>query len=169
MVKISSIFVAFLENMNFNVCNLWYRKRIKIHMLFHKDFANIVIPLSRIRHRCLLPAPDSGNSEIFLTWFDLLAIDLLISIFRKARVNFMINNGAESSLKMYLSFYEFLDAQDIFQNFMSGSSHIWSVMIGAKYWNCCGTMDVYLLFAILLGQIQSKLNYRLVTYKLTSA
>ena len=48
----------------------------------------------------------------------------------------MIKNGAETSLKMYHSFYEFLDAQDIFQTFMSGSSHILSVLIGVKYQNC---------------------------------
>ena len=58
---------------------------------------------------------------------------------------------------MYLSFYAFLDSQDSFQTFMSGSSHIQSVLIGVKYQNCCRTLDVYLLFAILLGQIQSKL------------
>ena len=47
---------------------------------------------------------------------------------------------------------------------MSGSSHIRSVLIGVEYRNCRRTLDVYLLFAILLGQIKSKLNYRLVTY-----
>ena len=40
---------------------------------------------------------------------------------------------------------------------MSGSSHIQSVLIGVEYRNCCPTLDVYLLFAILLGQTQSKL------------
>lgn len=49
---------------------------------------------------------------------------------------------------------------------MTGSSHIQSVLIGVEYRNCCRTLDVYLLFALLLGQIKSKLNYRLVTYKL---
>ena len=51
---------------------------------------------------------------------------------------------------------------------MSGSSHIQSVLIGVEYRNCRRTLNVYLLFAILLGQIKSKLNYRLVTYKLAS-
>jgi hypothetical protein len=51
---------------------------------------------------------------------------------------------------------------------MSGSSHIQSVLIGVKYRNCRRTLDVYLLFAILLGQIKLKLNYRLVTYKQAS-
>ena len=51
---------------------------------------------------------------------------------------------------------------------MSGSSHIQSVLIGVEYRNWRLTLDVYLLFAILIGQIQSKLNYRLVTYKLAS-
>ena len=51
---------------------------------------------------------------------------------------------------------------------MSGSSHIQSVLISVEYRNCRPTLDVYLLFAILLEQIQSKLNYRLVTYKLAS-
>ena len=49
---------------------------------------------------------------------------------------------------------------------MSGSSHIQSVLIGVQYQNCRPTLDVYLLFANLLGQIKSKLNYRVVTYKL---
>ena len=51
---------------------------------------------------------------------------------------------------------------------MSGSSHIGSVLIGVEYRNSCRTLYDYLLFAILLGQIKSKLNYRLVTYKLAS-
>ena len=51
---------------------------------------------------------------------------------------------------------------------MSGSSHIRIVLIGIKYRNCCRTLGVYLLFAILLGYIESKLNYRSVTYKLAS-
>ena len=52
---------------------------------------------------------------------------------------------------------------------MSGSSHIRSVLIGIEYQNCHQTLDVYSLFAILLGQIISKLNYRLVTNKLASS
>ena len=48
---------------------------------------------------------------------------------------------------------------------MSGSSHIWSVLIAIKYWNYPWTLDVYLLFAILLGQIESKLDYRLKTFQ----
>ena len=39
---------------------------------------------------------------------------------------------------------------------MRGSSHIRSVLIGVKYRNCCQTLDVYLLTAISIGQIQSK-------------
>ena len=35
------------------------------------------------------------------------------------------------------------------------SSHIPIVLIGVKYWNCRQTLDVYLPFAILLGQINS--------------
>ena len=38
---------------------------------------------------------------------------------------------------------------------LSGSSHIQSVLIGVEYKNCCQTLDVYLSFAILLGQIKS--------------
>ena len=38
--------------------------------------------------------------------------------------------------------------------FMSGSSHIQSVLIGVKYRNWRRTLDVYLLFAILLGKIK---------------
>ena len=40
--------------------------------------------------------------------------------------------------------------------FMSGSSHIRSVLIGVEYRNYRLTLDVYLLFAIWMGQIQSK-------------
>ena len=43
-----------------------------------------------------------------------------------------------------------------------------SVLVGVEYQNFRRTLDVYLLFAILLGQIKSKLNYKLVTYKLAS-
>ena len=50
----------------------------------------------------------------------------------------------------------------------SGSSRTLSALIGVKYRNYGQTLDAYLLFAILLGQIKSKLNYRLVTYKLAS-
>ena len=39
---------------------------------------------------------------------------------------------------------------------MCGSCHIRNVLIGVKYKNCRGTLDVYLLFAIWMGQIQSK-------------
>ena len=53
-------------------------------------------------------------------------------------------------------------------SFIYGSSHIRSVLIGVEYRNCRQYLDVYLLFAILLGQIKSKLNYRLLTYKLAS-
>ena len=42
---------------------------------------------------------------------------------------------------------------------MRGSSHIRSVLIGVEYRNCCQTLDAYLLFAILLGQIKSKLPH----------
>ena len=51
---------------------------------------------------------------------------------------------------------------------MSVSSHIPSVIIGVKYQNCRWALDVYLLLAILLGQIESKLNYRFLTYKQAS-
>ena len=46
---------------------------------------------------------------------------------------------------------------------MRGSSHIRSVLIGVEYRNCCQTLDVYLRFAIWIGQIQSKLLNGLVT------
>ena len=51
---------------------------------------------------------------------------------------------------------------------MSGSSHIQSVLIGVEYRNCCQTLVVYLLFAILIEQIKSKLIYIFVTYGLAS-
>ena len=51
-----------------------------------------------------------------------------------------------------------------FLQIRSGSSHIQSV----EYRNFRRTLDVFLLLTILLGQIKSKLSYRLVTYKLAS-
>ena len=51
-------------------------------------------------------------------------------------------------------------------SFMSGSSHIRSVLIAIEYQNCGQTLGVHFLHPILLGQIKSKLNYRLVTYSL---
>jgi hypothetical protein len=47
---------------------------------------------------------------------------------------------------------------------MSGSSHIQSVLIAVEYRNCCQTLDVELLYAIWMGQIQSKRIYIFVTY-----
>ena len=52
--------------------------------------------------------------------------------------------------------------------FMSGSSHIQSVILGVEYRNCRRTLDIYLPFAIWMGQIQSKLIYIFVTYALAS-
>ena len=53
---------------------------------------------------------------------------------------------------------------------MRGSSQIQSVLIGVEYQNCRQTLDVYLLFAIWMGQIQdqSKPIYIFVTYGLAS-
>ena len=51
---------------------------------------------------------------------------------------------------------------------MSGSSHIQRVLIGVKYRNYRCTLDVYLLFAIWMGQNQLKLIYIFVTYGLAS-
>ena len=51
---------------------------------------------------------------------------------------------------------------------MSGSSHIQSVLIDGDYQNCCRTLNVYLLFAILMGLIRSKLIYLFVTDELAS-
>ena len=47
---------------------------------------------------------------------------------------------------------------------MSKSSHIQSVLIGIKYRDFRQTLDVSLLAAISIGQIQSKPIYKLVTY-----
>ena len=46
---------------------------------------------------------------------------------------------------------------------MRGSSHIQSVLIGVKYRDFRQTLDVSLLAAISIGQIQSKPIYKLVT------
>ena len=48
---------------------------------------------------------------------------------------------------------------------MCGSCHIGNVLIGVEYRNCCQTLDVYLLFIILMEQIQSKLIYIFVLMK----
>ena len=56
----------------------------------------------------------------------------------------------------------------LYFSLVSSSSHIQSVAIGVKYRNCCRTLDVYLLFAIWMRQIQSKLIYIFVNYELTS-
>ena len=52
---------------------------------------------------------------------------------------------------------------------MSGSSHILSVLIRVKYRNYGQTLDVYLLFAIWMGQVQLKLIYIFVTYGLATS
>ena len=53
-------------------------------------------------------------------------------------------------------------------SFMSGSFHIRNVLIVVEYRNYHRNLDVYLLFAIWMGQIQSKLIYKLLTYGLAS-
>ena len=50
---------------------------------------------------------------------------------------------------------------------MSGSSYI-PILIGAEYQNGCKTLDFYLLFAIWMGQNQSKVIFIFVTYGLAS-
>jgi hypothetical protein len=54
------------------------------------------------------------------------------------------------------------------QALMSGSSHIRGGLIGVECRNWHQTLHVYLLFAIWMGQIQSKLIYIFVTYGLAS-
>jgi hypothetical protein len=51
---------------------------------------------------------------------------------------------------------------------MSGSSHIRSALIGIKYQNYRQNLNVYLLFAVWMGQIQSKLIHIFITYGLAS-
>ena len=70
--------------------------------------------------------------------------------------------------KQSRNYWELLLSKSTKLWFMSGSSHIWSVLICVEYRNCCRTLDVYLFFAIWMGQIQSKLIYIFVTYGLTS-
>ena len=82
---------------------------------------------------------------------------------KKIMLLYYPNEGLLEKLPLFLWFRQLSSSF-----FMSGSSHIQNVLIGVKCWNCCQTLDVYLLFAILFGQIKSKLNYRLVTYKLAS-
>jgi len=45
----------------------------------------------------------------------------------------------------------------------SGSSHF-CISNGIEYWNYCESLVVYLLFAVWMGQIQSKLIYIIVTF-----
>ena len=51
---------------------------------------------------------------------------------------------------------------------MCGSCQIRNALISVEYRNCCRTLDVYLLFAIWMGQNQSKRIYKFVTYGLAS-
>ena len=55
--------------------------------------------------------------------------------------------------------------KNIKSTLMRGLSDIQSVLIGVKYRNCCRTLNVYLLFAIWMGKVQSKLIYIFVTYE----
>ena len=57
-------------------------------------------------------------------------------------------------------------AKSIVIALMYGSCHIQNVLISVEYWNCPQTLNVYLHFAIWMGQIQSKLIYIFVTYEL---
>ena len=47
---------------------------------------------------------------------------------------------------------------------MCGGSFIKCVLIGVEYRNYCQTLDIYLLVAISIGQIESEPIYKLVTY-----
>ena len=51
---------------------------------------------------------------------------------------------------------------------MWGSCHIRNVLIGVEYQNWRQTLDAYLLFAIWMGQMQSKLIYIFVSFGLAS-
>ena len=79
----------------------------------------------------------------------------------KVSNTFVMTGEAKKFQRPCLDF-KFVDFDDYFW------CHIQNVLIGVKYRNCCQTVDVYLVFAILLGQIISKINQRLVTYKLAS-
>ena len=62
-------------------------------------------------------------------------------------------------------------SDDVFKcliKLMCGSCHTQSVLISVEYRNCLQTLDIYLLFAIWMGQMQSKLICIFVTYGLTS-
>ena len=50
-----------------------------------------------------------------------------------------------------------------FVKLLHGSSHIQSIRISVKYRIYCQNLDVYLRFAIWIGQMQSKLLNGLVT------
>ena len=51
---------------------------------------------------------------------------------------------------------------------LCGSCHVQNVLIDVEYRNCRRTLDVYLLFAVWMGPIQSKLIHIFVTYGLAS-
>ena len=63
------------------------------------------------------------------------------------------------------SMRELIENTEMFFELENVLCYIPNVLTGAKYWNCCQTLDVYWLFAIWMGQIQSKLIYIFVTYE----
>ena len=65
-------------------------------------------------------------------------------------------------------FLEGLTIRRKYSNLIDINSLFISYSNGVEYRNCHQTLDVYLLFAILLGEIKSKVSYKLVTYKLAS-
>ena len=73
-----------------------------------------------------------------------------------------------NSMNNLSSYCGLVDAKIRALRLMCGSSRIRNVLIGVKYRNCRWTLDVYLLFAIWMGQIQSKLIYIFVSYWLAS-
>ena len=73
------------------------------------------------------------------------------------------DNSTHSVVKLYLKELQIIKVFFTICYTYVGSSHIQSFIIGVEYRNCCRTLNVYLLFALLLGQTKSKLNYRLVS------
>ena len=109
----------------------------------------------------------------FLTinWFPLISPGALITVwsFRFSIRYWELSVGLLShEYTFWGGSAEILESNSNLFILMCGSCHIWSFLIGVEYWNWRQTLDVYLLFAILLGQICQKLNYRFVTYKLAS-
>ena len=75
---------------------------------------------------------------------------------------------AKAKVEEALGYRLFLSRSRHYFNYVISHTDTRRVLIGVEYRNCRRTLDVYLLFAIWMAQIQSKLIYIFVTYGLAS-